>query len=222
MIKVLIVEDDPMVAQINKSYVESLDDFRVIGIAKDESEALKVLSRENIDLIIIDIYLPKGDGVSLLSKIRTKHMQTDVIMVTAESDVEMIKKTLRLGAIDYLIKPFEYERLSQTLELYKVRNNIMANKRNISQGQLDQLFITELDSESLPKGLNAKTLTRIKKYIESLDKDFFCVDDISLGLDISKVTVRKYLDYLGKSNYLLQELEYGQVGRPSHIYKLIR
>lgn len=222
MIKVLIVEDDPMVAQINRSYVESIDDFKVISIAKDESEALKVLNKENVDLVIIDIYLPKGDGISLLSKIRTNHIKTDVIMVTAASDVDTIKEALRLGAIDYLIKPFEYERLSKTLESYKSRKYILESKKNINQSQLDELFISQPDDEVLPKGLNDRTLTRIKNYISLLNKDSFYVDDISVGLDISKVTVRKYMEYLEKTNYLLQELEYGQVGRPTYVYKLLK
>lgn len=222
MIRVLIVEDDPMVAQINKSYIETIEGFNIIGTAKDESEALSFIKENDIDLAIIDIFLPKGDGLNFLKTLREKNIKADVIMVTAASESDTINEALRLGAIDYLIKPFEYDRLSKTLENYKHRKNLLDSLANVDQNQLDDLLNSYSQDDIIPKGLNEKTLSRIKNYILKLDKDTFYIDNIAEGLSISKVTARKYMEYLEKTRFIMQELEYGQIGRPTYLYKILK
>ena len=118
MTSVLIVEDDPMVAQINKNYIESVEGFNVVNIIKDANNAIDYLRNHKVDLIILDIYLPKGDGISILKQVREMGIKLDAIMVTAATESEKIEDALRYGAIDYLIKPFEYERLKRILEKY--------------------------------------------------------------------------------------------------------
>lgn len=153
MVKVLIVEDDPMVAQINKNYIESVEDFKVIGICKNEEEALSFIKNKEVDLVILDVYLPKGDGISILKEIRKIRTDCDVIMVTASAEVEKINDALRFGVIDYLIKPFEYDRLKKALESYQSRYNVLKSGKTIRQEDLDRLMTSGggLSDETIQK-----------------------------------------------------------------------
>lgn len=223
MTKVLIIEDDPMVAQINKNYIESVEGFKVIGICKNEIDALEFLKKNIIDLVILDIYLPKGDGISILKEIRKTQINCDVIMVTASAEVDKINDAMRYGVIDYLIKPFEYDRLKKSLDNYISKNNILGSGDTIKQEDIDRLLISDgsFSDEAIPKGLNRLTLNRFITYIERKGDKLLSTEEISDGLGITKVTVRRYMDYLEKIGFVVQEIEYGSVGRPSYQYRIL-
>jgi len=223
MTKVLIVEDDPMVAYINKNYVESVDGFEVVCIAKNENEAMAIVKNREVDLVILDIYLPKGDGISVLKEIRRIQARCDVIMVTASTEVDKIDNAFKYGVIDYLIKPFEYERLKKSLENYQARNYTLRGNTLINQADIDRLLISgnNLTDETIQKGLNRFTLNRVVSFIEKKGNSTLSTDELSVGVGVSKVTVRRYMDYLEKIGYVVQEIGYGSVGRPSYLYKKI-
>ena len=82
MYKVLVVEDDPMVARINEQYILKNKSFSVCGKCKDGMSALEFLESNIVDLIIMDVYMPKLDGFETLRQIRKKQISADVIMVT--------------------------------------------------------------------------------------------------------------------------------------------
>ncbi|MDE1455867.1 two-component system response regulator DcuR, partial [Bacillus paralicheniformis] len=80
----------------------------------------------------------------------------DVIVISAASEMDVVQKTLRYGAVDYLIKPFEFERFQSALIDYKRKQQLYASNRNISQKELDfELFQKKRAPEKmhLPKGL---------------------------------------------------------------------
>lgn len=221
MNRVLIVEDDPMVSKINKSYIESVSGFEVVAVCKDEVETLDFLKNNVVDLVVLDVYLPKGDGISILNEIRNEKYDCDIIMVTASSESSNIDEALKLGIVDYLIKPFEYKRLKKSLENYLYRKELV-NKEDICQRDIDKLLDKKVDSHtSLEKGLNKYTLESIKSFLKETSMEKFSAEDISVKLDISKVTVRTYMDYLEKINYIVKEVEYGNIGRPMHYYRKI-
>lgn len=221
MIRVLIVEDDPMVSKINKNYIESVNGFEVVKMCKDEVETLNFLRNNRIDLVFLDVYLPKGDGISILNKIRSKKYDCDIIMVTASSEASSIDESLKLGVVDYLIKPFEYKRLKRSLENYLNRKELV-NRDNINQGDIDKIMDKRVNSTiNLEKGLNKYTLKSIIDFLEETDVEKFSAEDVSMSLDVSKVTVRRYMDYLEKINYVVKEVEYGGIGRPMHYYRKI-
>lgn len=223
MIRVLIVEDDPMVGMINKNYVESVEDFAVVSVASSYLEAIDILRSNKVDLVLLDIYLPKGDGISILRELRRNQYRCDVIMVTASSEIEKIDESLRLGVFDYLIKPFEYERLRRSLEDYKARYELLNTKDNISQQDLDRIFlsISNNSGRSLQKGLNQLTLNRVSRFMDENAGKALTAEDIAGKLGLTKVTVRRYLDYLESIGYIIKGLEYGAVGRPLYKYKKI-
>ncbi|MCR5344982.1 MAG: response regulator, partial [Lachnospiraceae bacterium] len=110
MYKVLIVEDDPMVAMINEQYIEKNELFRVVNKVNNGEEAIAYLKEISVDLIIMDVYMPRLSGIETLREIRRLDINTPVIMVTAANDGKTFEEAMTLGAIDYLVKPFAYER----------------------------------------------------------------------------------------------------------------
>ncbi|MCF6459943.1 response regulator [Clostridium sp. Cult3] len=222
MTRVLIIEDDPMVAQINKNYIESVEGFKVVNIFGDGNKALEYLDKKTVDLIILDIYMPKLDGIDFLKKMRKNQVDSDVIMVTAAKEVDKIHDAMQLGVVDYLIKPFEYERLKKSLENYTMRANILKNKDSVDQEDIDAMMTGASTFEvSLPKGLNKLTLDRVISFMKSNQSETMSGDEIAKGIGVTKATVRRYMNYLQKIGLVKQEAEYGSLGRPSYVYRYI-
>jgi CitB family two-component system response regulator MalR len=221
MINVLIVEDDPMVAEFNKRYLEQVEGFALKGIAASADEALMILKREEIDLILLDIYMPGISGLELLSQIRKIGEGIDVIVVSAAADSDSIKRALQYGAVDYLIKPFEFNRFREALATYRGRATLMQDQVKLSQVDLDKQIFRKYDTTSkpgeLPKGLNRDTLKLVWEQIQETGREPFSTEEISQRVGISRVSMRKYLSFLDEIGVLETEVLYGSVGRP--VYK---
>ena len=118
MYKVIIIEDDPMVASINKQYVEVTPEFRVDRIFKNGSEALPYLKTNPTDLIILDYYTPVMNGGEFLDALHNAGLTPSVIMVTSANDTDIVRSLLNRGITDYLVKPFEYTRFKTALDRF--------------------------------------------------------------------------------------------------------
>lgn len=222
MIKVLIVEDDPMVAYLNEKYVRVFPEFEIIDKVENGEEALKVLKNKKCDLVILDVYMPKVDGLEVLRQIRREFIKVDVIFITAAKEHEVIDRALKLGAIDYLVKPFEFERLKESLKNYLARHELMRNKGTINQKDID--FLTKVDTSikhELPKGLQERTLKKIMEVLTNNKDRYLSADEVAELAGISRVTVRRYLEYQESVGVLECETKYGTVGRPSYVYKML-
>lgn len=107
--KVLVIDDEPGVRELIS---EALSISEITAVqAADGLEALSYLRRERFDLLILDINMPKLDGLALLEKLRTEGMSVPVLMLSARADKADINQGLRTGADDYLTKPFSIEEL---------------------------------------------------------------------------------------------------------------
>ena len=100
MYRVLIVEDDPMVASIDRSYVERTADFTVVAVCKNGVEALELFKTEEIDLVVLDYYTPGMNGDEFLDKLHETGMRPEVIMVTSANSVEIVQELLSRGISD--------------------------------------------------------------------------------------------------------------------------
>lgn len=222
MRKVLMVEDDPMVAMFNKRYLEQIPGFTLEAIAKNANDALEVLSNKHIDLILLDIYMPGMNGLELLSHIRQTGKGVDVIIVSAACDSYSIKQGLLHGAIDYIIKPFEFARLYTALIQYKERNILLNDQKSMSQKELDECILhkeTQTQPE-LPKGLDRNTLQKVWLAIQKVNGPF-STEQLAKSVGISRVSARKYLDFLQKIEVIRLDICYGAVGRPTYKYHCI-
>ncbi|PFG07131.1 response regulator [Bacillus sp. es.034] len=224
MINVLIVEDDPMVARFNQRYLEEIDGFQLIGISHSIEDAMEKINEFKVDLILLDVYLPgKQNGMHLLEQIRMEQREMDVILITAASEVENIQSALRMGVVDYLIKPFEFERFKKALTSYRESNHMLQKHSTIEQGELDLLLLRDVqetrEKRSLPKGLARSTLASIYQELVSFEEESFSTDDIAGVTSISRVSIRKYLRFLKEIGVVEETLVYG-IGRPVYQYSL--
>lgn len=222
-VKVLIVDDDPMVLQVNRGYVEEVEGFKVVGTARNGADALEAVHRLQPDLILLDVYMPDKDGLAMLRDLRSQAVPADVILVSAAQDAETIGEALRNGAQDYIIKPFRPERLRAALESYREMKHKLKTSARLSQEQLDRLRGTPapVAGDEPPKGLNEMTLKQVTDYLSRQPEPQTAID-VADGLGMARVTSRRYLDYLVKLGKVRLEMQYGGVGRPQYRYMLDR
>ena len=218
--KILIVEDDPMVALINKRFLENMGFKDILGPVQTEEEIIQLLDKENIDLILLDVYLPKKNGIDILKSLRYKKYLTDVIMITAANSVEEVKRAFAYGVTDYLVKPFEFERFEEAINKYKQKNNLLNKREALSQQDIDIISKSLEEKIELPKGLNQKTLDRIMEFLKENQGKVWTLREIAYELKISNVTIKKYMDYLEDVKKVNVTLTSGNVGRPEYKYTL--
>lgn len=225
MYQVIIIEDDPMVASINRQYVELNKYLRVTGQFSNGKDALHYLKDHTADLAIMDVYMPVMDGVELLTEIRKLQKHMDVIMVTAATDASHVKRLLGLGVIDYLVKPFEYVRFNHALARFMEHQELL-KQETFSQQQLDSLF--EINSgissqqDVLRKGLQEKTLDIILSYMKEHPDDALTSETVAEEVHLSRVTVRRYMNYLLDKKQIVSDIDYTTGGRPSIIYRYVK
>ena len=155
MINVLIVEDEPSIANLIQM---SLNENYLTKIANDGEEALKEIKQATFDLILLDIMIPKINGFELMEYLKDEMIP--VIFITAMSDTQNIVKGLKLGADDYLTKPFNISELLARIELvlrrYNKINNVLTYKD----------IVIYKDSHIVKK--NNKTISLTKKEYDLL------------------------------------------------------
>ncbi|MCR5698850.1 MAG: response regulator [Treponemataceae bacterium] len=217
---VLIVEDDPMVAMINEQYVLKNPDFQVAASCRNGKEALDYLENNKVDLIVLDVYMPVMDGVETLKNIRDRKIPSEVIMVTAANDSETLENTMHLGVIDYLIKPFAFERFQVALEKFASKVSTLKQNKVLDQSCIDSIITSSKSTKEkdLPKGIQEKTLSTILSYFE-MHEGWQSSDLIAERLGFSIVTVRHYMNYLVDQGLIKADVNYETGGRPCMLYR---
>ncbi|WP_448913112.1 response regulator [Gemella sp.] len=213
--RVLIIEDDPMVAMIHKEYFKKKELTDDLNHVTSLEAAKDYLEKNNIDLIVLDNYLTDGQGVEFLPELKGY----PIIMITAANDVQTVEAALSNGVVDYLVKPFTYERFSQAIDKVQDYVNLLS-KEKINQDLIDDYLNSgrvEEEEDSLPKGLSRITL---KKVIEAIQQQNtgFTTQQIADILDISRITIRKYLNHLVNIKVLSEDAEYYTSGRPVSVF----
>lgn len=220
----MIVEDDPMVLEINSKFLKRVDGFALSKAVTNLSDAKKGMLLSKPDLVLLDVYLPRENGIDFLKWIRSQEKDVDVILITADKSIDRIQEAFRYGVIDYLIKPFSFERFKEALNQFKDRYESFKVNIQIEQTDLDKLLIaqsvTQIEEE-LAKGINKYTYQTIWEEINKGYEKYFTAENLAVKLKIARVTVRKYLDFMEKEEKIYKLVEYGKVGRPQHKYKKI-
>ena len=213
--RVLIIEDDPMVAMIHKEYFKKKELTNNLNHVTSLETAKDYLKKNNVDLIVLDNYLTDGQGVEFLPELKGY----PIIMITAANDVQTVEAALSNGVVDYLVKPFTYERFSQAIDKVQDYVNLLS-KEKINQDLIDDYLNSgrvEEEEDSLPKGLSRITLKKVLEAIQQQNKGF-TTQQIADILDISRITIRKYLNHLVNINVLSEDAEYYTSGRPVSVF----
>ena len=220
MYKVLIVEDDPMVAMINEQYIKRNKNFQLVGKCKDGAAALEFLAQNSVDLIVLDVYMPHMDGLETLRTIRNRQIPVDAIMVTAANDRSSVEEALHLGIVDYLVKPFTFDRFQMALEKYISQSNAFRDFDTLNQKNIDHIIDNsrKKSEDAFPKGIQEKTLLLIMEYLKDNADNWFTGDEIAEQVGLTGVTVRRYMNYLAESGRVTAEMNYETGGRPCMKY----
>jgi response regulator of citrate/malate metabolism len=220
VIRVLVVDDDFMVAKVNTGYVQRTPGFDVVGVAHSAAEALAKVVELTPDLVLLDVYLPDRSGLDVLADLRTAAAECDVLMVTAARDEATIKAAMRGGAVSYVVKPFDQDVLSAKLgEFARRRERLARGLRR--QGDVDELFGAAGRTEPLPpKGLAPETVTLVSSVLRSHEGDLSAAECGELA-GLSRVSARRYLEHLVTSGRASVRLRYGNAGRPERRYRWV-
>lgn len=218
LIRVLIVDDDPTVADLHRRFVSAVEGFEVCAIARNGKEALGFLEQTEINLVILDIFMPELDGIDVLHKIRAMKTDADIIIITAAQEGETIQNAMRFGAFDYLLKPFDFSRFKKTMDSFRENyQKINKKKKNVfDQGEIDFVYRRSRatgENTVLPKGIQKETLDKIVEVFKD-SSGLFSVEEIAQAANLSRVTVMRYVKFLLKIGDLVDELCYQEVGRP--------
>lgn len=227
VIQVVLIEDDLMVQEVNQMFVNRIEGFSITGMASNGKEGRQAVRKLKPDLVLLDIYMPKEDGIATISKLREEEEDVDIIAITAANDADTIKKLLRLGVIDYIVKPFTFERLKRALKKYQHMHEKLLDKKEFSQSVIDDVTHlsqkpAELRNErDIPKGLHKKTLQEIEASLWKTEIGR-SAEEIAKDVGLARVTARRYLQYLEDKGVVQMKMNYGSIGRPVQNYSWIR
>lgn len=225
-IRLLIVEDDRQIAEIQRRFVERVDYVELCGIAHSLADARDQIDVLKPDLVLLDVYFPDGSGLDLLRELRAGDSSSDIILITAAKEVDTLRSALRGGVFDYILKPLVFERLQEALQRYRLHLNALDNLDNVAQKEVDALLPrtqpepTSDLSARLPKGIDALTLDKIREVLSPHDgRDEWSAEAAGGKIGASRTTARRYLEYLVSAGELTAEVNYGAVGRPERRYR---
>lgn len=150
-----------------------------------------------------------------------------IIMVTSANDTDIVRSLLSRGVLDYLVKPFEYARFRTALERFAAQQEYLQGARpSLSQNAIDQLFAgPDPAADSVPqlsKGLNEATLNMIRRFLAEHPEDLFTSEQIAEQIHLSRITIRRYMNYLVDIGEIVSSIDYKTGGRPSIQYSLGR
>lgn len=221
MIRVLVVDDDFMVARIHTGFVERTPGFEVVGVAHTAAAAMEAVTSLRPDLVLLDVYLPDLLGLDILQQMRDVSPELDVIVISAAREADTVRRALRGGIVHYLIKPFSYEDLRQRLVHYQeAYGHLDAPEAEAEQADVDRILglATRPAAQGrLPKGFSAETLQLVEEALRSSDGDLSAAETGEV-VGIARVSARRYLEHLVTVGRAEVRLKYGEVGRPERRY----
>jgi response regulator of citrate/malate metabolism len=226
MISVLIVEDEPLIAEAHRTYLGRLTGFSVAGVAHTARDAMRAASEAAatetpIDLVLLDIGLPDASGIALASALSGLRPAPDIIAITSERDLEMVRAAVGHGALAYLLKPFTFAAFRDRLERYqRYREALPAGTDAASQAEVDRA-LAELrigsDKSAAPKGAAPGTNDEIARAVRD-SADGVTSDEVAKRVGVSRVTAWRYLERLADEGTLTRQTDYGMAGRPKTRY----
>ena len=222
---VLIVEDDERIAAILAKTINKRNEYEIIGIATNVTEAIDVIDCFSPHLILLDISLKDSCGLDVIKYIREDFVEQapTIVMLTAAKDVDIIQKSIVSGVFDFILKPISFTRLNLTLQRFIDYSTKLETSQAFEQQDVDLFFQVKGSHNSdktvhLPKGIDTLTLEKITLELNQHQDIAYTAEDMAKSIGTSRTTTRRYLEYLLSINRVKADIEYGTVGRPERRY----
>lgn len=217
-LRVLIVDDDEVVAHLHEAFLASLDGFVVCATASTGPEAVAAIRTTAPDIVLLDMHLPGFSGLEVLRVVRADPgRRFEVVAVTAARDVDTVREARRAGVRHYLAKPFSSDDLRRRLA--DLRDEFaVARPSTLAQSQIDEVMASRNWTGNLPKGLSVETLEAIREALEKLPGA--SAAEIGDHAGLSRVSARRYLEHLANGGAATRALDYATAGRPTTRYRL--
>lgn len=218
--RTVVVEDDPVLAEAHASYVARVPGFAVTAIAHHGAQALEVVGRGGVDLVLLDFHLPDMGGLDVCRALRARGQTVDIIAVTSERNLAVVQAAIALGVVQYVVKPFTFATFADRLGRYaEYRRLVTGAGPTAAQRDVDRAFsaLRTPARPLLPKGFSEETLGVL---IDALRAGGgLTAAEIGDAAGVSRVTARRYLEYLTAQRMAARALRYGTKGRPEHEYR---
>ncbi|CAN5466842.1 response regulator [soil metagenome] len=224
LLTTLVVDDDFRVATVHQGFVEKVPGYIVVGKAHTAADALEMARRLQPDLVLLDIYLPDGDGLDVARALLDGPHPPVVLVISAATDIEVVGTAIQLGVVHYLVKPFGFAALAERLGAVRAAYAQIADwPDNAGQSDVDRLF------EMLRKAPSDYQTAEIEHLAPTLQLVYQSIgkstsglsaSDIAAQVGISRATAQRYLTRLDEVGAIKLELRYGQTGRPEHRYSI--
>ena len=226
-VRVLVVEDEVRVAEAHAAYVGRVPGFEVSGVAHSVADTLRLLEAARqrgapVDLLLLDMNLPDGHGLGLLTGVRAAGHLCDVIAVTAARDTDVVRHAVAQGVVLYLLKPFTFATFRTKLEQYAAyRASLESAPREVVQDEVDRLLgsLRPTGTAPLPKGMSPETLRDVTTAVRGAAEGL-SASEAAAVVGISRVTARRYLEHLASTGLADRQPRYGGGGgRPEVAYR---
>jgi response regulator of citrate/malate metabolism len=219
--RVLVVEDDPVVARLHCRFVGRVAGFVPVGVASGAAQAHEMVRTLQPHLVLLDIGLPGQSGLILLRRLRADATPVEAIVVTAATATATVHAAVQLGAVDYLVKPFDEQRLRKSMRLFQ-RRMAMLGRTQLTQVEVDELCSNGPNAlRWLPRTLSSARLDDVRAVLER-EARHVTADDVAAETGVARVTARRYLEYLVTIGQATMEPLVTGPGRPRHVYAAAR
>jgi len=215
--RVLVVEDDAVVARLHCRFVARVPGFTPVGVAATAAEAERLVRTLRPDLMLLDLGLPGASGVSLLRGLRGRGESVEVIAVTASTSTPTVHATVQLGVVDYIVKPFDQDRLRKALGLFQRRMAMMAAP-TLAQEEVDRIYSDGPNAQRwLPRDLSDDRLADVRAFLADATAPV-SASDVADAVGVARVTARRYLEYLVTIGRAQLDVVSDGPGRPRKLY----
>lgn len=226
MIRVLVVEDEPLIAEAHRSYVERVPGFEVADVVHTGSDAMRAVASAAgtdtpVDLVLLDLGLPDSSGIDVAAALGGLRPTPDVIAITSAREMTTVRAAVSQGVVLYLLKPFTFAAFRDKLERYlDYRRALPAGETAVSQREVDRAMAVLRSTDTratTPKGVAPQTLDEVSSAVR--DSPGLTATEVAAAVGISRVTAWRYLERLADDGLVDRDTEYGRTGRPQVRYR---
>lgn len=220
-VRVLVVDDQPVVAAVHREMVQKVPGFTVVDVAHDGRAALARVGRGGVDLVLLDLDMPVMDGLAVCRNLHALPDPPDVVVVTAMRDMGSVRTAVRQGAALYVLKPFTFSTLRERLEQYARFRRSAAHGAALDQAEIDQALATlrPVTPVPAPKTIAPESLHAVRDALRHAPDGLSAVA-VAERTGMARVTARRYLEHLVENGMCVREPRYGRTGRPQLQYRL--